>query len=123
MKIHIDDTRTINQVKQEFMEAFELLKLEFFVAPHQSGKGSNKSELIPNNTSLHSLRTKHTSGDLVITADMTVAQVESAFQDMFGLYAQVFRLSGKLWLETTVTDSWTLAQQMEQAAIMQLPAE
>ena len=123
MKIHIDDTHTINQVKQDFMEAFELLKLEFFVAPHQSGKGSNKSELIPNNTSLQSLRTKHTSGDLVITADMTVAQVESAFQDMFGLYAQVFRLSGKLWLETTVTDSWTLAQQMEQAAIMQLPAE
>ena len=123
MKIHIDDTRTINHVKQDFMEAFELLKLEFFVAPHQSGKGSNKSELIPNNTSLQSLRTKHTSGDLVITADMTVAQVESAFQDMFGLYAQVFRLSGKLWLETTVTDSWTLAQQMEQAAIMQLPAE
>ena len=29
----------------------------------------------------------------------------------FGLSAQVFRLSGDVWLETTSTDNWTLEEQ------------
>jgi hypothetical protein len=28
--------------------------------------------------------------------------------------AQVYRKSGKIWLETTVTDSWTLEEQNKQ---------
>jgi hypothetical protein len=44
---------------------------------------------------------------------MTVTDFENALMDQFGLSAQVFRRSGNLWLETTITDYWTLKQQNE----------
>ena len=42
---------------------------------------------------------------------MTVAEFEKRFQVEFGLNAQVFRKSGKVWLETTITDNLTLQSQ------------
>ena len=44
---------------------------------------------------------------------MTVTDFENALMDQFGLSAQVFRRSGNIWLETTITDYWTLKQQNE----------
>jgi len=34
-----------------------------------------------------------------------------ALMDRFGLAAQVFRKSGRVWLETIRTDNWTLNDQ------------
>jgi hypothetical protein len=42
---------------------------------------------------------------------MTVQELERVFQDELGLYVQVFRKSGKVWLETTATDNWSLYKQ------------
>jgi hypothetical protein len=44
---------------------------------------------------------------------MTVIELEKTFEEMLGLSVLVYRKSGKLWLETTMTDNWTLAQQNE----------
>ncbi|MEI8136499.1 MAG: hypothetical protein WCH21_04145 [Bacteroidota bacterium] len=59
-------------------------------------------------------RTIHDSGTITITPQMTVADLEQNFRDIYGLSAQVFRKSGKVWLETTVTDVWTLEEQNSQ---------
>jgi hypothetical protein len=40
--------------------------------------------------------------------------LEKVFQDNLGLYVQVFRKSGKVWLETTATDNWSLFKQNEE---------
>jgi len=45
---------------------------------------------------------------------MTVAEMEERFRDIYGLGVQVFRKSGTIWLETTVTDGWTLEDQNKQ---------
>jgi hypothetical protein len=50
---------------------------------------------------------------LEITSSMTVEQFESSFVKEFSLPVQVFRKAGRLWLETTVTNKWTLHQQNE----------
>jgi hypothetical protein len=42
---------------------------------------------------------------------MKVNELENIFQQKFSLSAQVFRKSGNLWLETTMTDNWSLLQQ------------
>jgi len=52
-------------------------------------------------------------GDLLIEETMSVADLEKAFKDQFGLMAQVFRRSGNIWLETSITDKWSLKQQNE----------
>jgi tyrosyl-tRNA synthetase len=47
---------------------------------------------------------------------MKVAELEGVFAKNFGLSVQVFRKSGNLWLQTTTTDNWTLAEQNQIAA-------
>jgi hypothetical protein len=42
---------------------------------------------------------------------MSVADLEKAFMNKFGLLTQVFRRSGNIWLETSITDGWSLRQQ------------
>lgn len=113
MKIFIDDTLTIQQVQREFSSRFPYLRLEFFSKPHKEGAGSEKRDMLDNSTSLSDCRLKK-EGELSISPEMTVAQLEKLFRDNYRLYVQVFRRSGKLWLETTATDNWTLKYQNEQ---------
>jgi len=54
---------------------------------------------------------KKMEGELLIDDVMTVSDLESTFRNQFGLAAQVFRRSGNIWLETSITNGWTLKQQ------------
>ena len=111
MEIHISDRKHISKVQEEFNEAFPYLKIEFFKHEHGAGEGSPLGDMIPSDSLLGHWRTVHGQGDIHIDASMTVEQVEKVFQEKFGISAQVFRKSGEIWLETTVTDSWTLKEQ------------
>jgi hypothetical protein len=116
MNIHISDDVTIKGIQKEFSSLFPYLKLEFFSRPHQTGKGSEKKYMKTEDAFLRDFRLVHSEGELVIEGDMTVSNLENLFKNHYGLYVQVFRRSGKLWLETTATDSWTLSVQNEQGA-------
>lgn len=114
MEININDSRYIHAIQEEFSSAFPFLKLEFFSRPHKSGGASLKKFLTSNGRTLGECRTKHTKGELIIEPDMTVTELEQGFEKKYGLSVQVFRKSGKVWLETTVTDHWTLEEQNKQ---------
>ena len=109
MKLRIDDKRPISAIQEEFNAAFPFLKIEFFKKPHEVGEASPIGEMLSPDSDLAQWRTNHEVGELTITEDSTVEEVESKFQEKFGLSVQVFRKSGKVWLETSATDSWTLA--------------
>ena len=53
-----------------------------------------------------------------MTPQLTVETLESMFEDEFGLHVQVFRKSGETWLQTSVTDHWTLEKHMKIAQEM-----
>ena len=114
MKIAINDHRKIYAIQEEFNGIFPYLKLEFFSKPHKNGGASPKTLVKHNNGTLGECRTVHHKGDLTIIPEMTVSDLEQNFGDVYGLGVQVFRKSGKSWLETTVTDNWTLAEQNKQ---------
>lgn len=89
-----------------FHKEFPYLKIEFFNEEYDHSKGSPAATL------------RHSSGlnkpgELVfnIYPEMTVGEFEEVFYAMFRLPVQVFRRSGKIWLETTTTDAWTLKEQ------------
>ena len=115
MKIHISDRRKISAVQQEFSESFPYLRIEFFSAAPKSGKGiSKKYMILPDNKSVGECRRIHKSNSIIITPRMKVSRLEKIFLDDYGLAVQVFRKSGRVWLETTMTDDWTLAEQNRQ---------
>ncbi len=114
MKITINDKRKIFAIQEEFNQLFPYLKLEFFSKPHKAGGASPKKYIKSSAETLGDCRTVHKRGTVTITPGMTVADLEQGFGEVYGLSVQVFRKSGKVWLETTVTDDWTLEEQNRQ---------
>lgn len=115
MEIVINDQRKINAVQDDFNKIFPYLKLEFFSKSHNPGEANSKKYLTPHNKTIGEYRLR--KGDtktIVITPEMTVNDLEQRFGNIYGLGVQVFRQSGRVWLETTVTDSWTLREQNRQ---------
>lgn len=114
MKLEINDNRKIADIQNDFNTYFPYLKIEFFSKPHKKKEGSLKSLMIPIADTLKKYRQSHNNGSISIIPQMTVSDLEQQFNEIFGLSAQVFRKSGKIWLETTITDSWTLEEQNKQ---------
>ncbi len=114
MKIEINDHRKVFAIQEEFSKHYPFLKLEFFAKPHKPGGESSKKILKPGSKTIGECRTLHNSGTMTISPTMTVVDLEQRFADVYGLGVLIFRKSGNVWLETSVTDGWTLEDQNKQ---------
>lgn len=113
-KITINDHRKIFAIQKDFNEMFPYLKIEFFSKPHRVGAPSSKKIMKHPSKTIGECRLTHNKGVLTISPKMKVADLEQNFNDVYGLSVQVFRRSGKVWLESTATDGWTLEEQNSQ---------
>ncbi len=112
MTIHINDNSQVSDVQKEFNALFPYLKIELFKGIYgYRGPLPQKSKL-PGYFYLADLTDKLPE-QIALRESMTVLELEKLFEEEFGLHLQVFRKSGAVWLETTITDSWTLRQQNE----------
>ncbi|MDX1940500.1 MAG: hypothetical protein SFU99_08110 [Saprospiraceae bacterium] len=107
----ISDSKKIKDIQQEFTQKFPYLKIQFYGQPHEAGEGSSVRQQISEEKTIGSVRQIHNEGNFVIKDQMAVGEFEKAFYEKFGLSVQVFRKSGDLWMQTTSTDEWTLAEQ------------
>lgn len=115
MEITIEQNKKLSDIQVEFQKRFPFLKLEFYKDAHASGEGSAKAKTLNSNLTIAEAQSKAATGSLIIQGLMTVAELESAFSEVYGLSVQVFRKSGQVWLQTTVTDNWTLSIQNQKA--------
>ncbi len=111
MLLHITSGRVISEIQKEFNRIFPFLKIEFFNNRSLQRTGFSVQQIIPHYRKIGEGLPPIKDGDIEITEDMKVNMLEKQFKDQFGLAVQVFRKSGNLWLETTMTDNWTLQQQ------------
>lgn len=114
MKLYINHNDTLENLQRSFNTEFPFLKLEFFTRPHDKGKPTEKQFLVNSKRTIDSCNPKLKEATITIPTAMTVQELEKLFQDDLGLYVQVFRKSGKVWLETTATDNWSLFKQNEE---------
>ena len=121
MEIVISEIRTLGDIHKDFSKAFPYLKLEFFDMPYDTTHPAPKSKMFPHDRKLSTIRKKHTEGSIEIMKNMTVAEFEIALWNEYGLSVQVFRKSGNLWIETSLTDSWTLDRQNKEGYEMSRP--
>lgn len=110
MLLLITSVRTISEVQKDFTTMFPFLKIEFFNSRSNAGSDFSAKKIIPATRKIGDIRAV-ADGSIEITGDTKVQNLESSFNKQFGLGVQVLRKSGNLWLETTMTDSWTLEQQ------------
>lgn len=119
--ITISDTRSIASIQQEFHELFPYLKLEFFSKMHEPDQPSHQKFLLHPDKLLGEIRRSTAVGEIVVTPEMTVSDLEQSFGRDYGLGVQVFRKSGKSWLETVLTDSWSLKKQNSEGEFLDTP--
>ncbi len=115
MDINFDKTTQLSRLQEDFQKRFNFLKIEFF---------KEKTEKVPKYTANDVLDTSHKIGDVStginqepvhITGLMKVRDVEQNFSGKLGLYVQIFRKSGKVWLITSSTDHLTLDELNKEA--------
>jgi hypothetical protein len=104
----------ISTLQKKFNANFPYLKLEFFRHPHNMNGGNDKKDMVRSESGIGAVLSSIKDAEIDITGDLTVAAVEQIITDHFGLPVQVFRKSGRSWLETTLTDDWTLRKQNQE---------
>jgi len=112
-KIPILKAQRIEELQSSFSKAYPFLKIEFFKNGHGRQTHSYKKDMLNPQTTFQDIRKDIIDGEFIISDSMTVGQLEKQVYEQFGLPMQVFRRSGNIWLETTMTDGWTLQQQNE----------
>ncbi len=109
MYLLLSKDKTVNEIQKLFNGKYPFLKLEFY-------KRDDRDPVLPVKRHIAHAATLRTAGLkndglLEVRDDLTVYDLEKTFLSKFGLNAQVSRKSGLLWLETTMTDKWSLQKQ------------
>ncbi len=121
MQLNLSRNKLINDLQQDFNKAFPYLKLEFYSKSGYTYK-QGKTHL-PHCFTLAQAGLKH-EGILQIDDQVVVGDLEKKFSDDFGITVQISRQSGILWLETTMSEKWTLKQQNDhgkELSVTQIP--
>ncbi|HUM64496.1 MAG TPA: hypothetical protein PLV32_01555 [Chitinophagaceae bacterium] len=120
MLLHLSKGKKISDVQKAFTDEYPYLKLEFS-QPVPGGPAPVATKKLPGTTSLKDAGL-NIDGFIDIQDDMTVSDLEKILYYDFGLNGQVSRQSGKLWLETRMTDKWTLEKQNEHGRELTAPS-
>ena len=113
MELQINSDQHISEIQKDFSDVFKYLKIEFFTKPVVTEKRSAAKNIVSHQRRISELVKIPINASVAIYDGMSVLDLEKLFTDQFGLSVQVFRKSGNVWLETTMTDGWSLKQQNE----------
>jgi hypothetical protein len=105
MILKIEKDSPVKNIREMFNHAYPFLKIEFF-RPSPGEKTYAKRERVKTG-----LIDPVKPGIVDIGPQQTVKAVERNLSEITGLEAQILRKSGSLWIQTSRTDDWTLAQQ------------
>jgi hypothetical protein len=107
--LYLSPRKHIYELQQEFAAFYPYLRLDLFHHQHSDITG-RPVKIIARSSLLEAAGLKE-EGSMDISDIMTISELESSMKEKFGLIVQVIRQSGSIWLETTMTDDWTLKQQ------------
>lgn len=106
--LHILQEQKLSVIQKEFNEMFPYLKLEFFRRRSDKPVSGGRSLPLNPDITLSQLSKPSDVKQMSITGDLKVKELESNFFDQFNLHIKVMRRSGRSWLETSLTNEWTL---------------
>ncbi|MBK9257175.1 MAG: hypothetical protein IPM42_16990 [Saprospiraceae bacterium] len=107
----INHQTTIQDLFNYFTGVFPYLKVEVYKKAHQLHKGSPIADQLPHHLKLIDINPDLKTEELNIEADMKVSEFENMMAEKLNVNIQVFRKSNEIWLQTSVTDDWTLEKQ------------
>ena len=114
MNIRIDDNLSLLSVQQEFHLEFPYLKINF-IETIKSRTGTIQKKLLDKSEKTFTeFILEDRENSIIITPELTVSELVKQITNSYRLEIQLCRKSGRIWLETSATDSWTLEMQNKQ---------
>lgn len=113
MLIEIDESKTIADIQDRFSLCFPYLKIEFYDVPHHWEKSSPAKHLIDPGAFIKDITKRYSPTVLEIKSWHKTGEVEQMFKRLLGLNAQIFRMQGEHWEQSTKSDRLTLGRQTE----------
>lgn len=110
MNLYVDKESSITSIQRKFNDEYPFLKIEFF-KNYSKGQPLPKALMLGAFESAKKLDSNYDGKVINIDSKRKVSDVEKDFEDLFGLSSLVFRRSGNVWVETSLTDDWTLEEQ------------
>lgn len=120
MHLNISADSSLKSIQQAFNEIYPFLHIEF-LQKRPGSKSLVKAEKMPSEILVKSLSDGFTTTRVPILKSTTIAELEERLHQLLGVNIQVFRKAGSVWVETLLTDDWTLEQQNLEG--MQLTAD
>jgi hypothetical protein len=99
MEIRIEAGEPFEEFQKKFCEKFPYLKIECLCNDNTTEKNQDKNLQLCNDCTVF------------ITDNTTVADLLKQFKELLNIRVKVLRRSNNLWIETSLTDSWTLEKQ------------
>jgi hypothetical protein len=117
MKLHIKKNKPIWDIQKEFNGYFPYLKIIFFKWPYINKTPSFDKKIAPH-TRLNQLAEWRGKTEIEFNQKMTTSEFRTMIAQQLGLYIQMLKKSGRIWIDIPLTDDWTLEQQNDEAKIM-----
>ena len=112
--LYITSDRPVRDIQHEFSHAFPFLKLEFFTQGSDGKKRISNDQFLSIKNSMGN-HGKAASKKLVLTPSITIRELAKTCDELFGVSVRVYRRLSNLWLETSITENFTLQQQNDHA--------
>jgi hypothetical protein len=117
MQLHIDGETRIRYLQHTFNAEYPYLRIDF-LKDSSTKRISQKAEKVPPDEQVKRVGKLNGAHHLSVNKQLTVAQLKKDLKELFGLTAEVFRKSGNVWIETSLTDDWTLEQQNNEGELL-----
>ena len=112
--LKISEQKSIGDFQKEFNSIFPFLKIEFYKMKPSLPSEESKEMLL--------LSEYQPLGKNLVIIDIdnttTVANLKALLQKELDLISMIYRKSGKMWIETSLTEDWTLERQNYEAELM-----
>lgn len=121
MQLLIGPRILISELQKSFSEQFPFLKIEFFKREERKQQKVFSHTPLPGHLKMGELNAAIKEDNVELNNTTKVSELETLFSKKLETSVQVFRRSGNLWLETTMTDDWTLQRQNEHGRELSVP--
>lgn len=106
--LQIESGKQIKQIQSDFNTRFPYLKIEMIKQQGSKAEAMQDNEVI----------TKVPAAAISVSNQQTVARLEQEFMEKAGLKVKVYRKFCNVWIETTLTNDWTLEQQNTEGKLL-----
>jgi hypothetical protein len=116
MQLYIAEESRIKNIQTEFNIFYPFLKIDFL--KEQGANKIRKLEKLNPNELVKFVGKLDGATQLDVDRQRTVSEIKKDLKETFGLTAEVYRKSGNVWIETSLTDNWTLEQQNHEGELI-----